>query len=271
MIDFHVHAGDFHRLRDDIQGLLTRRPFEAGVDVREVFSSGAALEAYLRPHGVERAVVFAECGPGTNFTIDSELIMKIVGGSPFFVPFGSINPNFHDVAAEFEHSLQLGVRGFKFYPADHGFDPYIETMLAVYRRCEQLGLPVVFHTGSTAQRDAKPRFIQPAEFEPVAREFPKLTIILAHAGKPSWHQSAKDIALRYPNVYLDTALVEPEALVREYGDLRDIRSKIMFGSDWPVVGSYSVLIDKLRKLAIASDVAEDLLHRNALRILDATA
>lgn len=271
MIDFHVHAGNFDQLRDDIQALLTRRPFEPGVDIRQVFSSASALEAYLRPHGVERAVVLAECGPGTNFSIDSELIVGIAKGSSFFVPFGSINPNFHDVPAELEHSLRVGVRGFKFYPADHGFDPYLDSMLNVYRRCEALGLPVVFHTGSTAQRDAAPRFIRPDEFEPIAREFPDLTIIFAHAGKPEWHQSAKEIALRYENVYVDTALVEPATLVREYGDLRDIAKKILFGSDWPVVGSYTVLMEKLRAAAIAADVSEDLLRGNALRILDAVS
>lgn len=268
MIDFHVHAGDFDGLRDDIQGLLTKRPFEPGLDIRRVFSKGVELETYLRSYGVERAVVFAECGPGTNFTIDSALIMKIVGGSRFFVPFGNINPNYHDVAEELEKSLTIGVRGFKFYPADHGFDPYLDSMLRVYRRCEDLGLPIVFHTGSTAQRDAKPLFIRPEEFEPIARDFPKLILILAHAGKPDWHQSAKAMALRYPNVYLDTALVEPAALVREYGDLRDIGSKILFGSDWPVVGSYATLLEKLREVSIAPDVAERVLRSNAQRILD---
>jgi uncharacterized protein len=269
VIDFHVHAGDFHRLRDDIQGLLTKRPFEPGVDVRRVFSSGEALEAYLRSNGVERAVVFAECGPGTNFTIDSELIVSIVGRSAFFVPFGSINPNHHDVSAELEHSLQLGVRGFKFYPADHGFDPYLDSMMATYRRCEALGLPVVFHTGSTAQRDTVSCFVQPVEFEGIIREFSKLTIVLAHAGKPEWHQSAKSLALRYANVYLDTALVEPANLVKEYGDLRDLSSKILFGSDWPVVGSYAALMAKFRALEIADDVSERVFRSNARRILDA--
>src|SRR5690242_12265554 len=143
MIDFHVHAGNFHRLRDDIQGLLTRRPFEEGVDITEVFSRPAKMEEYLRGHGVERAVVLAEPGPGTNFSIDSEMITEFASKSSMFVPFGSINPNFHDVAAELEKSLRLGVKGFKFYPADHFFDPYSDAMMRVYAACERYGLPVI--------------------------------------------------------------------------------------------------------------------------------
>ncbi len=269
MIDFHVHAGQFDLLRDDIQGLLTKRPFEPGFDLRAVFSSPVELEKYLRSYGVERAVVLAECGPGTNFTIDSEMIARFAANSPFFVPFGSINPNHHEVPAEFAKSLQVGVRGFKFYPADHGFDPYVQEMMKVYGECQERGLPVMFHTGKTGQRGVEPKFIQPEEFERIARSFPKLTLILAHCGRPSWYQSARSLALELENVYLDTALVEPVDLRREYGDLRDLRHKLIFGSDWPVAGSYAVLMQKLEEARITPDIADDLLRNNARRIIDA--
>ena len=267
MIDVHVHAGQFHLLREDIQALLTRRPFESGVDVAQVFSRAELLERYLRGYGVERAVMLAECGPGTNFSIDSAMIAEMARGSSFFVPFGSINPHHHDVPAELEKSLQLGVRGFKFYPADHGFNPYLPDMMAVYARCEAEHMPVMFHTGTTAQKDASQEYIRPEEFEEIIKTFPRLTIILAHAGKPHWYQSARRIALTYENVYLDTALVEPASLVQEYGDLRDLRKKILFASDWPVVGSYAALVAKLEQARIAPDVADDILGDNARRIL----
>lgn len=269
MIDFHVHAGKFELLRDDIKALLTKRPFERDADVRELFSDPALLEPYLRRHGVERAILLAECGPGTNFSIDSAMIAGYCRGSDFFIPFGSINPNFHDVAAELEKSLAAGVRGFKFYPADHSFDPYIPRMMDVYARCEAERLPIMFHTGSTAQRDAEQKFIRPDEFEGIIRRFPGLTVILAHAGRPSWFQRAKDVALEYENVYLDTALVDPATLVEQYGDLRALQHKILFGSDWPVVGSYTALMEKLRGAMIAADVAECILRTNGQRIIGA--
>lgn len=269
MIDFHVHAGKFDLLRDDIQGLLTKRPFEPGTDVRALFSTPALLEPYLRQHGVERAILLAECGPGTNFSIDSAMIAEYCRGSQFFIPFGSINPNHHDVVAELEHSIALGVRGFKLYPADHAFDPNTPEMMRVYARCEAAGLPIMFHTGSTAQRDAEPRYIRPDEFEPIIQRFPKLTVILAHAGRPTWYQDAKQIALRYERVYLDTALVEPATLVEQYGDLRALQHKILFGSDWPVVGSYRALVEKLRAAHIAEDVARCILRENAQRVIAA--
>ncbi|MBC6417827.1 MAG: hypothetical protein GDA44_03050 [Prochloron sp. SP5CPC1] len=84
IIDFHVHGGDFKLLRDDIQELLTRRPMESGVKVGEVFSGPEQMENYLQDKGVYRAVLLAECAPGTNYTIDSELIANFARSKDIF-------------------------------------------------------------------------------------------------------------------------------------------------------------------------------------------
>ena len=270
--DFHVHAGDFLMLSDDIQGLLTRFPFESGIDVREVFSNAGRMEAYLRRNGVTRAVVLAECGPGTNFTIDSTVIAEFCRHSPvFFIPFGSINPNFHaSPAAEWEVGAAAGIRGYKFYPADHGFDALLPSMMEVYGRCEAAGLPVMFHTGLTAQRDASERFIRPEEFRVIIESFPSLPVILAHAGKPYWVDQALEYALRFDNVFLDTALVDPAVvaglLVRE----PEVAGKLLFGSDWPVSGSYTALIERYMSSDVGPRWRNALFSDNANRLLGAT-
>ena len=115
IIDFHVHAGNFKLLRDDIQELLTRRPFEPDVNIAEVFSEPEQMEAYLKNKGVFQGVILAECGPGTNYTIDSQMIAEFSEKREIFIPFGSINPNYHNTQSEFWKSLKLGIKGFKFY------------------------------------------------------------------------------------------------------------------------------------------------------------
>jgi len=96
IIDFHVHAGNLQLLRDDIQELLTHRPFEPDVNIAEVFSQPEQMEAYLKNKGVFQGVVLAECRPGTNYTIDSQMIAEFSKKSDVFIPFGSINPNYHN-------------------------------------------------------------------------------------------------------------------------------------------------------------------------------
>jgi predicted TIM-barrel fold metal-dependent hydrolase len=267
IIDFHIHAGVFKLLRDDIQELITKRPMEPGVKVEEVFSEPVRLEKYLRDNKVERAIIVAECGPGTNFSIDSELIAGFCSGRPMFIPFGSLNPNFHDVPAELEKSLALGMRGFKLYPADHGFDPLLPQMMPVYDQCEQRRLPVMFHTGLTAQRDAQERYIAPRDFLPIIEGHPDLMVILAHAGKPHWYDEAAAYATRYPNVYLDTALIDPEAIASGPLAAESVWSKLLFGSDWPVCGGYSTLQERM-SAALAPDVHRAVFTDNPLRLIE---
>ena len=267
--DWHVHAGDFFMLRDDIQGLLTKFPFESGVDVREVFSKAREMESYLRKNGVTHAVILAECGPGTNFTIDSTLIAEFCANSPdFFIPFGNINPNFHkDPVAEWEVGKQAGVRGYKFYPADHGFDPLQPSMMAVYARCAETKLPIMFHTGLTAQREATELYIRPEEFRPIIEAFETMPVVLAHAGKPHWANQALQFAMKYKNVYLDTALVDPAVIAGFLEREPEVINKLLFGSDWPVSGSYQTLMNRYSAVNFGAEWRSKLFGANANRLL----
>ena len=220
----------------------------------------------MRANGVQRAVILAECGPGTNYTIDSELVAKFAGNNPFFIPFGNINPHHHNTEEEFWRSVELGIRGFKLYPADHNFNPAQKEMLQVYKHCEERHLPIMFHTGLTAQRDATEQFINPNDFAFIAESFPKLNLILAHAGKPHWYDDAINIVSTYPNVYVDTGLVGPDDLKYLCEHESNISNKILFGSDWPVVGSYSNLISNYLKSGISESTLQNVMYNNADRL-----
>jgi len=268
IFDFHVHAGKFDLLREDIQGLLKKFPFEKDIDVREIFSNPSALKSYLQKQGVSKAVILAECGPGTNFSIDSQLIADFCKDDPFFIPFGSINPNHHkDPVKEWEHGKKIGIRGYKFYPADHDFDPFCESMMMVYDRCEKASQPIMFHTGLTAQRDTSQRFINPVDYRSLVESHSDLRIIFAHGGKPNWYNEALQMAVEYENVYLDTALVPAEDIIEWLNYRPEVKHKILFASDLPVSGSYSVLLERLLSAGIDNNVLELILHKNAQRIL----
>jgi predicted TIM-barrel fold metal-dependent hydrolase len=267
IIDFHVHAGKFDLLREDIQELLTHRPFETDIKIADVFSDPESMKAYLQSKGVFQGIILAECGPGTNYTIDSQMIAEFCENCDMFIPFGSINPNYHDVKAEFWKSIELGIKGFKFYPADHSFNALREDMQFVYQMCESLGLPVMFHTGLTAQKDTEQKFINPLDFQPLAEKYPNLVLILAHGGKPHWYQEARDLALTFPNVYIDTALIEPLSLKDIFPDLEKLADKIIFGSDWPVVGSYSVLMEKYKQANLSPTILSKIFSENAQKII----
>ena len=196
------------------------------------------------------------------------MIAEFCTGSSLLIPFGNINPCHHDVRTEFDKSLTLGVRGFKFYPADHGYDPFSTEMKHVYCECAERGLPVMFHTGFSAQRDASQRHIHPRDFEPICRDLPGLILILAHAGRPHWYEDACQLALEYPNLYLDTGLLRAEEIERCLSFTPSVRHKLLFGSDWPICGSYSTHIAELSGGGISPDSEPELFFSNGRALLD---
>ena len=70
----------------------------------------------------------------------------------------------------------------------------------------------------------------------VAIDFPKLTIILAHAGRPLYGETASFLVRRHRNVFLDLSGIPPKALLRYVPRLRDLADKALWGTDWPSPG-----------------------------------
>lgn len=112
--------------------------------------------------------------------------------------------------------------------------------LRVLDVCDQLGLPVVFHTGLHAGNRNNPANARP---EPLWRQFfayPNLNFILLHGALPWVHETAM-LAKSYPNVYIDMAwmhIISPEISQTTLNAWIDLlpRNKILgFGGDYLVV------------------------------------
>jgi hypothetical protein len=119
----------------------------------------------------------------------------------------------------------------------------------VYEAARRHGVPVVFHTGDTSSQDAKLKYADPLTIDEVAVDHRDVTFVIAHCGNP-WLASAAEVAYKNPNVYLEcSALMTgdmaalPADVVRRYvtdavswvfGYVED-PTKLMFGSDWPLV------------------------------------
>jgi predicted TIM-barrel fold metal-dependent hydrolase len=117
-----------------------------------------------------------------------------------------------------------------------------------YEVCERRGIPVFFHTGLDGpdpQQLASPSFKvelgDPLLLQDVVVRFPKLKVVIMHMGWP-YPDHALYMLYAYPNVYLDTAVVN-WILGRSVFDrmLREAvetvgSDRILFGSDqmvWP--------------------------------------
>jgi hypothetical protein len=70
----------------------------------------------------------------------------------------------------------------------------------------------------------------------VFRDFPDLTVVLAHGGRGWWYDQAAFLALMRPQVWLEVSGLPPRRLPDYYGtSLRRLAAKMIFGTDWPGV------------------------------------
>ena len=148
----------------------------------------------------------------------------------------------------------------------------------VYELAERFRVPVVFHTGDTSTADALLKYADPLLVDEVAVEHRGVTFVIAHCGNP-WLASAAEVAYKNPNVYLEcSALMTgnmdelPRATVDRYvtdaisyvlGYVED-PSKLMFGSDWPLVDLPAYVRAYAR--AVPREHWEAVFYGNAVRV-----
>ena len=105
-----------------------------------------------------------------------------------------------------ERFREQGFYGLKVI--DPGEDYDCEKYFPVYEKAEELGFPILFHTGIKArypveQRTvSRARHMKPQHLDAIARYFPDLNLIMAHIGGP-WYEEAFMVARINPNIYMD--------------------------------------------------------------------
>ncbi|HUU42432.1 MAG TPA: amidohydrolase family protein [Planctomycetota bacterium] len=96
--------------------------------------------------------------------------------------------------------------GVKMIP-DH-WHPYDERVFPTYERIQELGVPILFHTGILWGNGDSSRFCRPADFE-IIQEFPKVRFMLAHIGWP-WTDECIAVADRFKTMARKAAGGDPE-------------------------------------------------------------
>lgn len=141
-----------------------------------------------------------------DLTPDNTDVAKAVADHPGrLVGFGAIRLGDHG-PDDVRRLRDLGFAGLKTTRPRLDYDhPSFDE---VYATAEELGLPMLFHTGFLvgvpADRvdDVSSARCRPVLLDRVARTFPGLAVIMAHLGMP-WHEEAAQMCRFHPNVYTD--------------------------------------------------------------------
>jgi len=191
------------------------------------------------------------------------------------LPVGSVNPLHElDVRSEIRRVLDLGIRMIKIHPPHQLFSPNaykrgdLWQVSEIYRECEDRGVPVMFHTGTSVFPKARNVFADPMPIDDVAIDFPNLRIILAHAGRPMYGETAMFLARRHANVYFDLSGIPPKSLLRYVPGLERMADKALWGTDWPSPGVASprANVEAFRALGLGEAVERKVLRENAARL-----
>src|SRR3954451_7531412 len=117
--------------------------------------------------------------------------------------FLTVHPFHPKAMEEVERATQdLGLVGVKFGPNYQNFDPLGSEAFRIFKRSEELGLPVLFHQGTSPAQFPDLDFAHPRHIDRVATAFPKLKMILAHMAHP-WQVDCYVVIRKHPNVWAD--------------------------------------------------------------------
>lgn len=277
-IDVHTHA----EISQDGHGALSPELYGASADY---FRSEAhrqptipEVAAYYRERRMV-AVIFtidAEHATGHPRISNEEVADTVAEHADVLIPFASVDPWKGRAGAREARRLveEHGVRGFKLHPSIQGFAPNDPMAYPLYEAIEELGVPVLFHTGQTGIGAGVPggggirlKYSNPMLVDDVAVDFPELRIILAHPSFP-WQDEALAVANHKPYVYIDLSGWSPKyfppQLVQYANSL--LQDKVLFGSDYPVITPDRWLA-AFEKLEIKPEVRPKILKHNAARLL----
>jgi predicted TIM-barrel fold metal-dependent hydrolase len=184
------------------------------------------------------------------------------------IGFGCVDPHMGDEAIkELERCVKvLGLKGLgEMDGSKQDFIPSERQYFPLYDRCQELGLPVVFHTGNSPGYPIENA--TPVHIDRIAYNFPKLRICLAHMGWP-WADIAAAIAWNKPNVYLDINAIRLKYLSPAVVNMMNtvISDKVLFAHDFPVFPT-AKMVKEFEEFPLKPEIKKKIREDNPRRFL----
>lgn len=268
-IDFHTHAFT-DAIAERAIGKLTDTLMNADYRAKEPPVTNGTVGQLLERMdecGVDMSVLLPIATKPSQQTTINNWAKSVQDQYPDrFICFGTVHPDAEDAFEELERIKEIGLKGIKFHPDYQDFFADEERIFPIYRKCAELGLPVIFHAGlDVVSMDCI--HCTPRMGAKVIEAIPELTLILAHlGGSECWDDVEKYLVGK--NVYFDTAFIG--GLIPDEQALRIFRNhgtdKILFASDcpWHPASREMALLDRL---PLTEEEKADISHRNAVRLL----
>ena len=279
VVDAHIHIQPWNQFRPE--ALRTMAALRTDLDlVRSLCDSPDAFLRFLDAEGVDRAVLVNYVSPdiiGFTDTVNDFIGAYCRGHEDRLVPVGGVHPRLSpDPAGDLERIVtRHGVRVLKLHPPHQLFrmNAYrdgggLPGLAALYERAARLKVPILVHTGTSIFPGARNKYGDPMDLDDVAVDFPDLTLVMAHGGRPLHMDTCLFLLRRHPNVRMDISGIPPKTLLRYFPRLEDMAHKTMFGTDWPGPGvpGVRVNVEAFRALPLSDEARAAILAGTADRV-----
>lgn len=218
--------------------------------------------------GITKGVVVGRIRP--KFVVTNDGIAGLVNKHPdrlIGVAGVDVWNEYHQAVPEIERSVrELKLKGVAIEPggnqrAMHFNDP---RLMPIFAKCNELKVPVFITTGP--KQGPALNYTHPENLEAVAKEFPQLKIVVAHACYPYVLEMIA-IAIRCPNLFLHSDLYTywPGGEVYAKAAEKRIADQFLFASAYPA-SPLKEAVEGIRKFQITGEALEKVLHKNAERV-----
>ena len=270
--DIHVHIQPWNMLKPDVRARMAKGR-EDYADLELMMHDPEAVLQRMDAAGIARIGVINYVSPTLmGFTTEvNPWVAELARHAPErLIPFGGVDPRGRRPAEQVERLRDLGVRGIKLHPPHQEFtaNAYrqdLPGLAEVYGRAEELGLPIMIHTGTSVFPGARNVYADPLPLDDVGVDFPELVVILAHLGRPLFADASFFLLRRHPRFYGDVSGIPPRGLLRYFPRLAEVADKLLWGTDWPgpMVPGLRENLDAFLTLELDEGVRRKLLQDNA--------
>lgn len=268
-IDFHVHLSLYTVHKPWVTEWMLQTHPTGYEEYIKRYGDPGAFEELLTAEGVDYACILAELSHVTTGVCTNEQVRGFCRGRARLIPFCDINPHLHTNLREELHRKveDEEFRGVKLYPTYQHYYLNDPRIYPLYQAAQELGIPVLIHTGSSVFTGSRIKYGDPLHLDDVATDFPDLKLVMAHSGRGLWYDRAFFLSKLHANLYMELSGLPPAKLMTYFPELARNTDKVIFGSDWPGMPWIRRNMDAISQLPLPADGVEKILGGNAARLL----
>ena len=277
IVDVHTHVWEHPAHLGDT--FVQDARIAAGNPDLEIAVNLDAHWAAMAP--VDRAIVLGFRARHVGVLVPNEYVAAYVDRHPEkLIGFCSVDPNDADALDQLEHAVRdLGLRGLKVGPIYQNIHPSSPRFVALMKMADALAVPVLIHQGTTFCENVSLELANPILLQPLALQFPRLRMIIAHLGHP-WIAETLVLIRKHRHLYSDISALyyrpwqfyNALVMAMEYG----VMDRLLFGTDYPFTTPASTmealtrvndLVEGTSLPRVPLDRIQAMIHRDSLGLL----